>query len=320
MYWQGTPDRAETAYPGLMESRSDIREFFVTRRARISPERVNLPSYGTRRVPGLRREEVAALAGVSVDYYNRLERGNLAGVSETVLEAIANALQLDEAERLHLHRLARAANSAPRSRAASAKRPRLSPSIQRVLDGMTGVASIVRNGRMDLLAANMLGRALYSPAYDAEPEVPNLARFAFMNPAARDFYPDWDGAANVAVALLRTEAGRTPGNATLSALVGELSTQSDEFRQRWATHNVRTHYSGTKTFRHPAVGELELAYDVMEISGGAGLSMTAYTAEPASKSADNLALLASWAATDSGDPDGPPSLRSTPARPEGGSQ
>ena len=288
-----------------MDSKSDIRDFFVTRRARISPEQANLPSHGTRRVPGLRREEVAALAGVSVDYYNRLERGNLAGVSEAILESIANALQLDDAERLHLHRLARAASPVPRARPAQ-KRPKLSASLQRVLDGMTGVAAIIRNGRMDLLAANMLGRALYSPAYDAEPDTPNLARFAFMNPAAHDLYPDWDGAANVAVALLRTEAGRTPGNATLNALVGELSTQSEEFRRRWASHNVRNHYSGTKTFHHSAVGDLVLAYDVLELPGDAGLSMTAYTAEPASPSADNLALLASWAATnvDNGQDDG----------------
>ena len=279
-----------------MDSKNDVRDFFVTRRAKISPQQANLPTHGTRRVPGLRREEVAALAGVSVDYYNRLERGNLSGVSEAILESVANALQLDEAERLHLHRLARAANPVPRARPAT-PRPKLSVSIQRVLDGMTGVAAIVPNGRMDLLAANMLGRALYSPAYDAEPEIPNLARFAFMNPAARELYPDWDGAANVAVALLRTEAGRTPGNAALTALVGELSTQSEEFRQRWAMHNVRTHYSGTKTFHHPEVGELVLAYDVMEFPGSAGISMTAYTAEPATKSADNLALLASWAAT-----------------------
>ncbi len=279
-----------------MDSKSDVRDFFVTRRAKISPEQANLPTHGTRRVPGLRREEVAALAGVSVDYYNRLERGNLSGVSEAILESVANALQLDEAERLHLYRLAQAAKPVPRARPTTS-RPKLSPSIQRVLDGMTGVAAIVRNGRMDLLAANMLGRALYSPAYDAEPETPNLARFAFMNPAARELYPDWDGAANVAVALLRTEAGRTPGNAALTALVGELSTQSEEFRQRWAMHNVRTHYNGTKTFHHPEVGDLVLAYDLMEFPGSAGLSLTAYTAEPATKSADNLALLASWAAT-----------------------
>jgi transcriptional regulator with XRE-family HTH domain len=280
-----------------VDSKSQIRDFLVTRRAKITPERAGLPSYGKRRVPGLRREEVAALAGVSVDYYNRLERGNLAGVSDSILEAIANALQLDEAERIHLYDLARAANPTPRMRRAPTKRPLLSPSLQHVLDGMTDVAAIVRNGRMDLLATNKLGRALYSPAYDETGRPNNLAWFAFMNPAARTFYPDWNGAANVAVALLRTEAGRNPQDPGLTALVGELSTCSAEFRTRWAAHNVRTHYTGTKTFRHPVVGDLVLAYDVMDLPGDAGLSLTAYTAEPASPSADALKLLASWAAT-----------------------
>jgi transcriptional regulator with XRE-family HTH domain len=279
-----------------MDSKSDIREFFMTRRAKISPEQANLPSFGKRRVPGLRREEVAALAGVSVDYYNRLERGNLAGVSETILEVIANALQLDEAERLHLHRLARAATPAPRVRRVT-KRPPLSSSIQRVLDAMTEVPAIVRNGRLDVLAANMMGRALYSPAYDFERDTPNLARFAFLSPAARELYPDWDGAANVAVALLRTEAGRDPHNSALTALVGELSTCSEEFRTRWAAHMVRTHYRGTKCFRHPVVGDLTLSYDLLELPGSGDLSLTAYTAEPASPTADALKLLASWAAT-----------------------
>jgi transcriptional regulator with XRE-family HTH domain len=286
-----------------VDSKNDIREFLTTRRAKISPEQANLPSYGKRRVPGLRREEVAALAGVSVDYYNRLERGNLAGVSEVILESIANALRLDEAERLHLHRLARAANPVPQAARRTTKRSALSPSIQRVLDGMSDVATIVRNGRMDLLACSTLGRALYSPAYDEEPVRPNLARFAFLSPAARNFYPDWEGAANVSVALLRTEAGRDPHDSALTALVGELSTRSDEFRTRWATHNVRTHYSGTKTFRHPAVGELILSYDTMDLPGDGGLSMTAYTAQPGSGSADAMKLLASWAATALADAD-----------------
>lgn len=297
MYWQGTPGWVRQTYPGGMDSKADIRDFFTTRRAKISPEQANLPSYGRRRVPGLRREEVAALAGVSVDYYNRLERGNLAGASETVLEAIADALQLDEAERLHLHRLARAANPAPRARRATVKRSPLSSSIQRVLDSMTTVPAIVRNGRMDLLAANMLGRALYSPAYEFETEAPNLARFAFLCPAAKELYPDWDGAANVAVALLRSEAGRDPHNAALTALVGELSTCSAEFRTRWAAHMVRTHYRGTKSFHHPAVGDLTLSYDNLELPGTGGLSMTAYSAEPASPTADALTLLSSLAAT-----------------------
>lgn len=279
-----------------MDSKSDIRDFLTTRRAKISPEQANLPSYGRRRVPGLRREEVAALAGVSVDYYNRLERGNLSGVSDAVLEAIATALQLDEAERLHLFRLAQTANATPRTRRAI-RRPQLSPSLQRVLDGMTGVAAIVCNGRMDLVAASTLGRALYWPAYEFESPKPNLARFTFLAPAAEDYYPDWDGAANVAVALLRTEAGHNPHDPSLAALVGELSTCCTEFRTRWAAHNVRTHHNGTKTFRHPAVGDLTLSYDTMDLPGDNSLRLTAYTAEPASRSAEGLQLLTSWAAT-----------------------
>jgi transcriptional regulator with XRE-family HTH domain len=280
-----------------VDNKSQIRDFLVTRRAKITPQQAGLPSYGKRRVPGLRREEVAALAGVSVDYYNRLERGNLAGVSDNILESIANALQLHDAERLHLYDLARAANPTPRTRRAATKRPQFSPSLQRVLDGMTDVAAIVRNGRLDLLAASTLGRALYSPVYDDSGQPPNLVWFAFMNPAARTFYPDWDGAANVAVALLRGEAGRNPHDPALTELVGQLSTRSEEFRTRWAAHNVRTHHSGTKVFRHPAVGELTLTYDVMDLPGDHGMSMTAYTAEPGSPSADGLKLLASWAAS-----------------------
>ena len=282
-------------YLGNMDSKSDIREFFMTRRAMITPEQANLPSYGTRRVPGLRREELAALAGVSVDYYNRLERGNLAGVSDSILASIADALQLDEAERIHLERLSRAANKGHRIRQTS-RRPKLSVSIQRVLDGMPDLPVIVRNGRMDVLAANTMGRALFSPAYEAEPHTPNLARFAFMNPASKELYPDWSGAANVAVALLRVEAARTPHDPALTALVGELSTCSEDFRKRWASHNVRTHDSGVKAYHHPAVGELILNYDLMELGDG-DLSLTVYTAEPGSKSADNLKLLASWAAS-----------------------
>lgn len=279
-----------------MDSKSEIRDFLTTRRANLKPERANLPTHGKRRVPGLRREEVAALAGVSVDYYNRLERGNLSGVSDSILEAIAGALQLDEAERQHLFHLARAANASPRARRPS-RRPALTLSLQRVLDGMTDVAAIVRNGRMDLLATSTLGRALYWPAYEYESNNPNLARFAFLSPTAKDFYPDWDGAANVAVALLRTEAGRNPHDTALTSLVGELSTCSTDFRTRWAAHNVRTHFSGVKTFRHGAVGDLTLSYDVMDLPGDGGLSLTAYTAEPASPSADGMKLLSSWAAT-----------------------
>jgi transcriptional regulator with XRE-family HTH domain len=278
-----------------MDHAEDIREFLGTRRARITPQQVGLPVYGRRRVPGLRREEVATLAGVSVDYYNRLERGNLTGVSDSVLEAVADALQLDDAEHAYLYDLARAANSRPRARR-TARGTQISPSVARVLAGMTEVPAIVRNRHLDILAANRLGRALYSPLYDDTTRVPNFARFTFLDPRAHDFFLDWDDTANVLVALLRVEAGRDPRDRALSGLVGELSTRSDDFRRRWAAHNVRTH-KGTKRFHHPVVGEFTLTYDDLYLSIENGLTMSAYTAEPGTASEDALKLLASWAAT-----------------------
>ena len=236
------------------------------------------------------------LAGVSTDYYARLERGNLAGVSASVLEAIAEALHLDEAERAHLYDLARVANSTPRTR----RRPtgqQVRPGVQRILDGMTAVPAFVLNARLDLLAANRLGRALYSPVYTDRARPVNMARFTFLDPQARAFFPDWDDVANTTVAMLRTEAGRNPFDRELSDLVGELSTRSETFRTRWAAHNVRLHQTGSKRLHHPAVGDLILTFEVMELSADAGLSLTAYSAGPDTPSHDGLALLASWAAT-----------------------
>ncbi len=256
-----------------------------------------MATYGRRRVPGLRREEVAMLAGVSTDYYARLERGNLAGVSDSVLEAIARALHLDEAEHAHLHDLARAANATPRARKRPAPRQRIRPVVQRILDGMTSMPAIVLNGRLDLLAANRLAVALYSSAYEDPSRPVNLARFCFLNPHATALYTHWDEAANTTVAMLRIEAGRNPYDRDLSDLIGELSTRSDTFRNRWAAHNVVLHRAGAKQFHHPVVGDLNLAYEVMELSADAGLTLTAYSPEPDSTSADGLALLASWAAT-----------------------
>jgi transcriptional regulator with XRE-family HTH domain len=281
-----------------VDTRSEIRNFLASRRARISPEQAGLlPGGGRRRVPGLRREEVAVLAGVSTDWYVRLEKGHIAGVSEDVLEAVARALQLDEAERAHLFDLARAAKPtrAPRRRSKVQVRPR----VQWLLDSMSSSAVIALNGRMDSLAANTLGRALYSPVYDPR-RPPNIARFQFLDPRARDFHPDWSGAANTTVAILRTEAGRDPHDKDLRELVGELSTLSEEFRTRWAAHDVRIHRTGVKTFRHPAVGTLDLIYHstTLPTEGHEDLAMTAYTAEPGTASDDALRLLASWAATD----------------------
>jgi transcriptional regulator with XRE-family HTH domain len=279
-----------------VDNRNEIREFLTSRRGRITPDEAGLPVFGgTRRVPGLRREEVAMLAGVSVDYYTRLERGNLKGVSESVLEALARALELDDAERAHLFDLARAAGPATRPRRRSAERIR--PSVQRILDAMTGAPAFAQNGRLDILAENSLGRALYSEMY-ADPARPaNHARFVFLNPRAQGFYSDWDRAANDTVAILRSEAGRDPYDRGLSDLVGELSTRSDEFRTRWAAHNVRIHKSGVKDFHHPVVGDLSLTYEMMELAADTGLAILTYSAEPGSRSQEALNLLGSWAAT-----------------------
>jgi transcriptional regulator with XRE-family HTH domain len=280
-----------------VDTRSEIREFLTSRRAKITPEQAGLRTYGdNRRVPGLRREEVALLAGVSVDYYTRLERGNASGVSESVLEALVRALQLDEAERAHLFDLARAAGSTPQRRRRPAGQ-RVRPSVQRVLDAITGAPAFVRNGRMDILAANRLGRAFYSQHFDSAHGPANSARFIFLDPRATDFYVEWEQVATDAVAILRSEAGRDPYDRELSDLVGELSTRSERFRTRWAAHNVRFHDTGSKRFHHPVVGELTLTFETMELAADAGLMLFVYTAEPGSKSEEALNLLASWAAS-----------------------
>jgi transcriptional regulator with XRE-family HTH domain len=273
----------------------DIAEFLTTRRARITPEQAGLPSYGARRVPGLRREEVASLAGVSVEYYRRLERGNVSGVSELVLEGLARALQLDDAERAHLFDLARAASPVAPKRARPVKQ-RIRPVVQRILDQISAPAT-VRNARLDYIGANALGRALYAPVFDGPQQPANSARFTFLDPAAADFYPEWERVASELVAHLRSEAGRNPYDRQLSDLIGELSTRSDEFRVRWAAHNVRFHRTGTKHIHHAVVGDLQLSYETMELSADDGLSVAIFTAEPGSASEQALDLLASWTAT-----------------------
>jgi len=278
-----------------MAPSSDIAEFLTSRRAKITPEQAGLPTYGRRRVKGLRREEVASLAGVSVEYYRRLERGNVTGVSELVLEGLARALQLDDAERAHLFDLARAANPATPKRPRPVKH-RIRPVVQRILDQVDAPA-LVRNSRLDHVGANAFGRALYAPMFESREQPPNSARFTFLEPAAVDFYPDWDVVASELVAHLRSEAGANPYDRKLSDLVGELSTRSDEFRVRWAAHNVRFHRTGTKRIHHPVVGDLELSYETMELSADAGLTVAIFTAEPGSASQQALDLLASWTAT-----------------------
>ncbi len=281
-----------------MDARSEIREFLTSRRARLKAADVGLPDYGPRRVPGLRREEVAVLAGVSAPYYTRMERGDLAGASESVLDALARALQLDDAERAHLFDLARAAHpmaAPPRRRPG---KHRIRPSVQQLLDALTGAPAHIGNHRLDILGANPLGRALFLEMFDDQ-ERPNAARFVFLDPRARDFYLDWDRIARDIVASLRSAAGHDPYDRDLSDLVGELSTRSDEFRQLWARHDVRFHISGVKHLHHRDVGDLELNYERLEIVFDTDLIIFAYTADPGTRTADALKLLGSLAATES---------------------
>jgi transcriptional regulator with XRE-family HTH domain len=275
----------------------EIREFLISRRAKVTPERAGLPTFGRhRRVSGLRREEVALLAGISVEYYTRLERGNARGISDEVLHAVSGALQLDEAERAHLLDLVRTANEerAPRRIVAP---QRVRPSVARIVDAMPDVAAFVHNGRLDILYANPLAAAIYSDQFRDPPRPPNSARFLFLDPRARTFYLDWETVANDVVATLRGEAGRNPYDRALSDLIGLLSMRSDEFRVRWASHDVRFHRSGTKRFHHPLVGDLTLSYEALDLPADPGLSIVTYSAEGGSASESALRELRRWSDT-----------------------
>ena len=285
-----------------MDNRAEVRQFLMSRRAKVTPQEVGLPAGGARRVPGLRRSEVAMLAGVSVEYYAKLERGAIAGASAAVLDSLATALRLDETERIHLWDLARAADGIPtsgrRRRPASSAAPApLRPALQWVLDAQRDGVAFVRDQYQNLLATNELGRAFYSPVIGDGGRLPNLARFQFLDPLAKEFYPEWERFAEMCVGGMRVEAGRDPHDTVLQELVGELSTCSETFRRLWGAHDVRTHGAGTKHFRHPVVGELTLAYEELAITAEPGRAVIVYTAEPGSTSAERLRLLASWQAS-----------------------
>ena len=285
-----------------MDNRAEVREFLTSRRARVTPEQVGLPAGRNRRVAGLRRSEVATLAGVSVEYYTRLEQGALSGASLEILDSLAKALYLDDAERAHLFDLAQASSPVarpPRRRDPQSWKPHRS--LQWVLDGITVGPAFVRNGRLDLVAVNSLARAFYKDAYDVSGS-PNLARFTFLDPRSRNLHADWESAADVVVSILRTEAGRDPDDEELQQLVSELRTRSDHFKQLWSAHNVRHHGTGTKHFHHPIVGDLTIAYEGLEMTSEPGLTLTVYTAEPGSSSEEALRLLGNWAATEYPDP------------------
>ncbi|MFT4295156.1 MAG: helix-turn-helix transcriptional regulator [Micropruina sp.] len=284
-----------------MDNRAEVRDFLTTRRAKITPDQVGLPAGMKRRVAGLRRSEVAALAGVSIEYYTRLERGAISGASPEVLDALARALLLDDAERAYLFDLAHAASPVarpPKRRPSTSWTPHRG--LQWVLDGITAGPAFVRNGRMDLLATNLLARAFYADVFDMPGQPPNIARFTFLDERAHRFYPDWDAFADVTVAILRTEAGRDPHNKDLHDLIGELGTRSEEFRRLWGSHNVRHHGAGFKTFHHPVAGQLTLAYEGMNLEAEPGLTVTVYVAEPGSPDAERMRLLASWAVSEYG--------------------
>lgn len=283
-----------------MDDRAEIREFLISRRARVEPEQVGLAPGSGRRVPGLRRGEAAALAGVSVEYYARLERGAIGGASPAVLDGLATALRMDAAEREHLYRLARRADAtgSPSRRLASPSVWRPSPSVQWFLDSMDSAAGLIGNGRTDLLAWNPLGRALMEEMIStATTAVPNFARFLFLEPVARRFYPDWDIMTAVNVAQLRSEAGRAPNDEALHTLVGELSTRSDHFRELWGRHDVWHHQSGIKRYHHHVVGDISLHYNGLDLVGHPGLQLTVLTAEPGSPDHHALNLLGVATAT-----------------------
>jgi transcriptional regulator with XRE-family HTH domain len=281
-----------------MDNRDEVRAFLLSRREKITPEQAGVPVHGIRRVAGLRRGEVATLAGVSIEYYTRLERGNLAGASEGVLDAIAQALQLNDTERAHLHDLARAASSSSsRTRRPAARAMAVRPIVVRMLEEMQSMPAFVFNARLDFLAANPLCRAVYSPMY-ADPGCGgNVARFVFLNPEARRFHVDWDRIAKDMVGVLRVEAGRNPHDRELSNLIGELSTRSEAFRVLWAAQDVHVFRQERKRLNHPVVGLLELDHETMELPGDSGQIVAVYSAPPGSPTADALAMLASWSAT-----------------------
>ncbi len=281
-----------------MNNQTAVREFLTTRRARLTPEQAGIIGGGRRRVKGLRREEVAMLAGMSVDYYAKMERGNLSGVSPEVLDALARALQLDDAEISHLRDLAAAAApvSPTRKRAPRAE-PAVRPTLQRFLDTIVGTPVYVTNPRKDFLATNALGAAVFAPIIDDPANGRNNARFAFLNPAARIYYPDWEAGARSIVASLRIAGGQNPHDKALTDLIGELVTRSDTFRTLWAAHDVRFHHAGTKRIHHPVVGDLQFEYEAFDLAGTAGLVMYACTVDPTSPSAERLQLLGNLTAT-----------------------
>ncbi len=307
----GSHHRPGADYRRGMDNRSEVQQFLTALRARITPEKAGLTLFGgERRVPGLRREEVAQIAGVSTAYYTRMERGDLGGVSESVLYALARGLQLNEAETTHLLDLARTATGPRRSPRTKPER-RVSPRLAQLLDTMRDVPAIAMNRLGDPVESNALGRALFPHLFPDGAKPLNSARYLFLDPRAQTFYPDWSTVAREAVSGLRLLAGQDPSDRTLMALVGELATRSEDFRTWWGGHTVRTHTSGTKRVNHPVVGEITLGYETLALPSTPGLTVAAYLPDPGSSSADALDMLRSWIA----EPTTAASVSPTPDRP-----
>ncbi|MFP3988312.1 helix-turn-helix transcriptional regulator [Streptomyces sp. E11-3] len=288
---------------------AQLSEFLRTRRARLKPEDVGLPDYGRhRRVPGLRREELAQLAGVSVAYYTRLEQGNGRNVSAEVLDSIARALRLSDAEHNHLTHLAKPKLTRKKKRF-SGKSQQVRVQVQHLIDAMEGVPAYVIGRRLDVIAWNRMAAALFGDLAAKTPEDRNVARHVFLDPSARDFYLDWECKAIEVVSVLRLEAGCYPDDPQLSALVGELSVKSDDFRRLWAAHTVQEKGHGIKRLRHPLVGELTLAYETLKLPDSHDQSLIVFHPEPGSAAQESLRLLSSWG-TDAAQPQGDASLSS----------
>lgn len=269
-----------------MDLRKDVNEFLTTRRARITPEAAGLPIYSdSRRVPGLRREEVAMLAGVSVDYYTRIERGQLKGVSESVISGLARVLNLDEAERKYLNNLVAQANEGIRP-VAKPRATSVRPSVLRLLETIQDVPAYVRNSRLEIVAANAMAKRFFSQTFDSQGARPNIAKFVYLDSRAQDFYVDWEKIATDTVGVLRAQASKDPYDRQLTDLIGELCTRSEFFAKRWAAHAVFEHKMGTKRFNHPEVGQVELFYEGFDMPQDPGLGMVTYFAA-AGTTADN---------------------------------
>ncbi|RXS72038.1 transcriptional regulator [Streptomyces sp. TM32] len=275
-----------------MDPRAELGDFLRSRRARLRPEDVGLPpAGGRRRVPGLRREELAMLAGVSVSYYTRLEQGHARNASPEVWDAIARVLGLDETERAHLTRLVQ---PEPSPRGAPAGEPRIRRELVQLLDAMETVPAYLLGRRMDVLGWNRMARALLFDFAARDPRERNMARLVFLEPSSRDLFAEWENKARETVGYLRTDVGRWPDDRALTELVGELSMKSEDFSRMWADYSITDKGHGTKRLHHPLVGDLALSYETFQLPANPGLYLVTYHAEPGSPSAEALRLLASW--------------------------